>query len=382
MDLSKNELFKPWKDPKSKITSFILHKRVAPVQKTFYFTNPCFSPDGRYCWFQAAWPPAATYTLAMADLYARKLYHYPAAQLGGRPCVDDERKGCYFTYGPAIYFQGARAEKPEKVVEIPPEVIEHRRLGGIASHLVKNADGTRFALSGSLGAQWFVGYADIKRKKTRFLHWFDRCYDHEQYSPTDPHLILFTQDWWRDWKTGKYNKMMNRMWLVRDTGGKPRALIPDEEWGVGNCAHHEWWSPTGKWVYYCDNVYRPNDPINVLRATCVKRVNIKTLKQEVVWDNEVTHAHCDVSEEHFVGDLYSYLWRAKVLAQVRYYNARTGKEIQICSGMPPLENIAQSFPDDPHPCISPKGDFVVYTTTVRGRVDIAVTPMAEILSRI
>jgi len=382
MDLSKNKLFKPWKDPKSKITSFILNKRVAPVQKTFYFTNPCFSKDERYFWFQVAWPPAATYTLAMADLYANKLYHFPAAQPRGRPYVDDKRKGCYFTYGPAIYFQDANGKEPEKIVEIPPDVIKHRQLTGIASHLLKNANGTRFALTGRLGAKWFVGYADIERKKIKFLHWFDRCYDHEQYSPRDPHLILFTQDWWRDWKTGKYNKMQNRMWLVRDTGGKPWALIPGQEWGKGNAAHHEWWSPTGKWVYYCDNVYLPKDPINVLRAKCVKRVHIRTLKQEVVWDNKVTHAHCDATEVHFVGDFYSYLWRAGTPAEVRYYNRKTGKEIQICSGMPILKNIAHSFPDDPHPRISPKGNFIVYTTTVRGKVDIAVTPMNEVLSSI
>ena len=382
MDIAKSRLFRPWKDPKSKITSFILHERVAPVQKTFYFTNPCFSNDERYFWFQVAWPPATTYTLAMANLKAGKLYHYPAAQLKGRPYVDDKNRGCYFTHGPALYLQDAREKEPEKIVEVSPEVIKHRRLDGLATHLVKNADGTRFALSGRLGAKWFVGYADIRKKSIKFLHWFDRCYDHEQYSPTDPHLILFTQDWWRDWKTGKYNKMMNRMWLVRDTGGKPRALIPGEEWGVGNCAHHEWWSSTGKWVYYCDNVYLANDPINVLRATCVKRVNIRTLKQEVVWDNEVTHAHCDATEEHFVGDFYSYLRKSKVPAQVRYFNKSTGREIQICSGMPVLDDIAPIFPDDPHPRISPKGNYVVYTTTVRGKVDIAVAPMAEVLARV
>ena len=37
---------------------------------------------------------------------------------------------------------------------------------------------------------------------------------------------------------------------------------------------------------------------------------------------------------------------------------------------------------DPHPQISPKGNFVVYTTTVRGKVDVAVTPIVDILAKI
>ena len=97
-------------------------------------------------------------------------FHYPAAQLDGRPYIDAKRRGCYFTYGPGIYFQDARGKEPEKIVEIPPEVIKHRQMTGIASHLLRNASGRRFALTGRLGAKWFVGYADVKERKIKFLH--------------------------------------------------------------------------------------------------------------------------------------------------------------------------------------------------------------------
>ena len=38
-DLTASAAFRPWTDPESGITSYLLHDRVAPLQQSFYFTN-------------------------------------------------------------------------------------------------------------------------------------------------------------------------------------------------------------------------------------------------------------------------------------------------------------------------------------------------------
>ena len=56
-DLTASAAFRPWTDPESGITSYLLHDRVAPLQQSFYFTNRSFSEDGAYLWFYCAHPP-------------------------------------------------------------------------------------------------------------------------------------------------------------------------------------------------------------------------------------------------------------------------------------------------------------------------------------
>ena len=57
-DLGQSGLFRPYADPHSGVTSYVLSKRVAPVQKGNYFVNRSISHDGRYLWFQCASPPS------------------------------------------------------------------------------------------------------------------------------------------------------------------------------------------------------------------------------------------------------------------------------------------------------------------------------------
>ena len=57
MDILKSDLFTPWTDPDSGVTSYILSKKVAPVQENFYFVNDPMDQNGSYLWFYCAFPP-------------------------------------------------------------------------------------------------------------------------------------------------------------------------------------------------------------------------------------------------------------------------------------------------------------------------------------
>src|SRR3712207_942854 len=97
--------FTPWTDPESGVESFILTERVAPLQQSFYFTNPSVSPDERWLWFYTAFPPAPYKCLAVVSLDpARPLIrHFPAAAFTTvSPMVAPEGDAVYFCSGNAV----------------------------------------------------------------------------------------------------------------------------------------------------------------------------------------------------------------------------------------------------------------------------------------
>ncbi|MBL8992372.1 MAG: hypothetical protein JNM63_03475, partial [Spirochaetia bacterium] len=91
-DPTTSKLFKPWKDPQSGITSWILDVRVAPLQQSFYFTNASYTDDGSRYWFYCAFPPSGSHNrgrcLASIDFVGDKLQLYPETQfLDASPAI-------------------------------------------------------------------------------------------------------------------------------------------------------------------------------------------------------------------------------------------------------------------------------------------------------
>ncbi len=63
IDFNNRHLFTPFTHPESGVTVHILTRKVAPVQKGFYFVNDSMSADGRFLWFCCACPPSLKKTL-------------------------------------------------------------------------------------------------------------------------------------------------------------------------------------------------------------------------------------------------------------------------------------------------------------------------------
>src|SRR3954469_13044462 len=100
----RSDLFERWIDPVSRVESWILSRRVAPVQQSFYFTNPSFSDDGRFFWIYCAFPPGgdAYYgrQLAVVDLVEQTIRHFPETQFtDASPYVDARSGNVYWTTG-------------------------------------------------------------------------------------------------------------------------------------------------------------------------------------------------------------------------------------------------------------------------------------------
>ncbi len=364
-----SSLFTPWKDPVSGIESLILSSRVAPIQQAFYFVQSGFSDDGRYLWFYVAFPPGGDhYTgrqLGVVDLEEATVRHYPETLfLDASPYVDPKTAEVYWVSGLDVWKRGPRVEDgPVWVNSFPKELAKNRRPFRIATHLTPSADGKSFAIDALIGNECFIGDLPLDGSRPFNLwHAGERCYNHAQFSPMDPDLILIAQDAWFDAATGEKGDCEDRLWLIR-RGEELRPIFPDSP---SNLRGHEWWDADGEHVWYID--YRSG----------TEKVNIHTGERANVWPAGHTHSHCDRDGRYFVGNVnpqhidFDLWW-------VSFFNVTTGKEVRIVSEMPMLPEVWNRYQTCPMPRFCRNDEWVVYTTTVLGRVDVAMVRVDELV---
>jgi hypothetical protein len=124
---------------------------------------------------------------------------------------------------------------------------------------------------------------------------------------------------------GKRHDYTNRIWLLKRNGDL-RPLLGD-----GTSIAHEWWDSDGQHVWYVDY-------------------------------NQGT-----------------YSWK-ETGCSVEFFNMNTGKEAVIAGNLPLPPYPRPRYHLDPHPQFCAEDRFVVYTTTVRGRVDVAVVKTADLIA--
>jgi hypothetical protein len=363
---AESKLFEPWIDPVSGIKSYILTHQEAPLQQSFYFTNQSFSGDGRYLWFYAAHPPAGSgeigRTLGVADLEQETITWCPETQFrDGSPFVDKDSGAVYWCWGYSVF---RREPSPDAVAvlvnSVPEEIHRHRYGKRLATHLTLSADGKEFFIDAHFGNEWCTGSMPLDGGD--FVTWqtFDRCYNHAQFSPTDPDLALIAQDWWIDVATGQHNNFDNRIWVIQ-RGKKARAVF-----NHANSIAHEWWDAAGKHIWYVD--YN--------RGT--EKVDIVNSNRTSVWPNGTCHSHSSSCGRFLVGDIGTYSWK-ETGCRVAFYNIKTGREVDIASSLPVPPLPRGSYHIDPHPQFCVDDSVIVYTTTVHGRVAVALTSTKDLI---
>lgn len=365
-DLSRHPYFEEWKNPSNGVVSFVLTKRVAPLQWPFYFTNPSISPNGKYLWFQAAYPPNPQKFLGCVSLDPDDpwIKTYPQAGFSAEsPMVSPDSKGVYFACQENVYYMDMDGTI-RTVMSLPQEYINHRYLYRLVTHLSLSCDGKYFLLDGHVGNVYFIAQGDVRNGEVKILHEFDYCHDHAQFSPVDPKRFLLPRDWRRDPVTGRYVFMEIRLWLMDLEQTIYRPLCPDLwESHPGDTAH-EWWSKDGKvcFVDYGKGVFK---------------VDPDTRAIEHIWKRPVCHAHCDSSGRYFCADQTPYAW-GKAPVKILFYDREKDVEKEIASDLPVPPVPRGDYHLDPHPHFSPDDAYVTYLTTVMGQVDVAVTPVAQL----
>lgn len=366
--IKESPLFSRWTDPVSGVDSFILSQNTAPFQQSFYYTNPSFTNDGRYLWFYCAYPPSGNAnqgrSLAVADIQEGEIRVFPETQfLDASPGVDLETGDVYWCIGSEIWKRGPQPSQTAKLVnQLPPEIVRNRRPWRIATHLTFSADRKSLNIDAEIGRQWFVGHAPLDGSEIVIWQEFDRAYNHGQFSPVDPDLQLINQDSAVDPITGDCPPYENRMWLIR-RGEKAVPIFP-----TGPKHGHEWWSANGQHVWY----------VHYNRG--VERVNIAKPEPELIWASDVvSHAHVDATERYMVADCVP--GKDTGIGKVIFYNIETGREVSIVSDMPYPSEALRRYHVHPHPQFCRQDEYICYTTLVRGRVEVALVSVADLISR-
>lgn len=374
--LAAHPFFTKWRDPDSGVDSYLLTERVAPFQRGLYFVTPSISEDGRWLWFSAAFPPSRTWFLAVASLDPARptLRWFPQAPMAqGGPILTPAGDAVFMPIHDGVHRITADGGTTE-IARLPPEWVGHRHLFAVSSNLTRSADGRHLVLDSHIGNRWLISLLELATGRVTPLRWFHHCHHHAQFSPVDPELILLGQGPWYDPITGNKGDIDIRMWLMDTKLTRYEPLFGDL-WFNHNCRScHEWWTRDGRvcWVDYDDGIYecRPSE---------------HPRQRRLVWRRRLLcHGQCDGEARLFCADENPYEQPPEHPRRVVFFDRATGRETPIAAGLPsppvPPDD-RRSYHLDPHPHFAARDRFIVYTTTARGTVDVALTPVDALRAR-
>ncbi len=372
--LEASPLFTPWHDPRSGVESLLLSRRVAPLQQSFYYVNQSFTDDGRFLWVYCAFPPNGDAnqgrTLAVVDLHAGELRHFPETGfLDASPAVDLANGTVYWCSGAELWRRGPLAEdRPILVNRLPDSIVRNRRPWRVATHLTFSPDKRALNFDAEIGRQWIVGHFPLDGSAPVVWKELDRAYNHAQFSPRVPNLQLVNQDSAVDPVTGNCPSYENRMWLTRPDGSHSPIYRDAEASGAAKHGH-EWWSADGRHVWY----------IHYNRGVARVDPFADKPREEIMWKSDtVSHAHTDTTGRLIVADCIP--GPATGIYRVLFINLNTGREVEIVSHMDYPPDTLKRFHVHAHPQFCLQDRYVCYTTFVHQRVDVALVPVARLLA--
>jgi hypothetical protein len=363
-------LFVPWTEPDSGITSYLLKEHYTPFQQAFYFTNSNVTADGAYIWFYASYPPSPGQCLGVIDMVKGEVRIYPETRfVSESPWIDPVTGEVYWAIDANIYRRGPKAEDKPQLVGYLPKSTFGSSIRRITTHLTRSADGKSLNLDVIAGDTWHLSTMEIESGKLEVWQSFPVCYKHAQFSPVDSNMIMIAQDHWEDIKTGESFGYKNRIWLIRK-GEMAQPLFKDD---LGKNVHrhcHEWWAHDGKGIWFVDYDHG------------TEYYNLTTGEHVNVWPNGTCHSHSSTDDKFLTGDIGTYQW-AESPVKVAFYNTLTRKEIAIVSHMPAPPEVTKRgfFHAHPHPQFVLNDTYIAYTTTVRGTLDYAMVPVADLIAR-
>ena len=364
LDVTNRNLFTPVNGAEDGIVFYVLNRRVAPVQAGFYFVNDSMSADARYLWFYCAFPPGLNRSLGVVDFQTGDVRHYPETQfVTASPYVDPTTGCAYWSMGNGLWRRGPEPQDAVELVNrIPDEYIGQRAVTKLATHLTPTPDHQAFFVDAAFGLQYLFGTLPVNGGD--FVPWwrFDRNYNHAQVCPTDPDLVLFAEEGHADPITGLKFTITDRLWLIR-RGEKPRPLMPQP-----TRVTHEWWDPDGQHVWCVSG-----------KATW--RINIADGAVETIdFPRHCWHSHSSANGRLLVGDSTERFYRGCASA-VHFLNRDTGRCLLITNNPERADYAGANYHIDPHPRFCCHDQFVVFTTTVLGNIDVAVIPVQDLLDK-
>lgn len=382
IDFKHLPLFEEYCDPKTGVKSFILEKKPADCVQSFYFVNQSLSDDQRYLWMYCFYPPLRHHSLGVVCLDPKTPFVHAfkeAVYHDATPLVAPEGDKVYFVDADLRAAQICTIDingHVELFARMDAGYIGSKALHRFGTHLSISADGKYLLVDGMFSTSGFVATVDMQTRKFNVITEYENMHNHAQFSPVHPDLFLLDQDSWCNPVTGKWIAFKNRIWIC-DTAGTRFEPAVQRTWHGhdGTMFCHDFWSQDG-WICWQD--YKKG----------AYEMNLETREMTHVWKEPLCHAHCNATRTLWVADQSPYEWPDKT-CRVIFFNRSTERTVDIHSAMPapnyPGSNNSGSvytgreYHIDPHPQFSKDGEYIVCTTTVRGKVDISVTPVKQLI---
>lgn len=388
--------FQPYTDPVSGICIYTLSTRVAPIQQGFYFVNSSWSDDGRYLWFYCAFPPApAHHSVAVIDFLTDEIHWFPETWLqngGASWYIEPDTGNLFWGNSEGIYMRTPNPKDRAVCIAKIPESISKTNVRSFATHLTFTPNGEEILADMQTQTGSYIGTFNVKTGK--YQQWYETRlgipYNHAQMSPVDNDICMCAHEMYMDPIKGRINPPLEngvypRIQII-NRAGKRQTIKP-----IGNYATHEFWAPNGQSVYYCNGGYIENGS----KVSVVARNRLDGSAAEIVCrlpvednvENCTWHTHCTKDEKYFVMDgSYQCMgknWWRGVESFLHFYNTQTGKKIKFLTKNPIVEGWSPEnqcpYHIDPHPRFVLNDSMITFTTTVRGKVDLAVVCVDQLL---
>jgi hypothetical protein len=370
-------------DPKSGMTYYVLSTRVAPIQQGFYFINSGCDDARRYLWFYCAFPPSTGHCAGVIDFASDEVRFFPDT-FGSGWMVDPLTGNLYWGNSQGLYMRTANPQdKPVQIARMPEECARFLGSSMGGTHLTFSPDRSELFVDIQSANGSYLGTVDVATGQYRQWYKTEKGipYNHAQFCPTNPDLVMVAHEGSHSFVTGKHQSpactpegIYPRLELIRRDGTREMRRP------LNNYATHEWWAASGEAIYYCSQGHIARDRLGALEPESVCYIPIEG-------GNGTWHAHCTRDERYFIvdGSLKSMglgWWRGCV-SVVRFYNDQTKKLCDLLTYNPIVDGWTPENPCpyhiDPHPRFVWDDQWVTFTTTVAGRVDVAMAPVQQLI---
>ena len=173
LNLENHPYFEKYTDPKSGVESFILRKKIAPMQQHLYFAQPSITTDGKYLWVRCSYPPAQVQTMAAISLDPENpsFTHYPQAALlhnGDYPAITPEQDGLYIPHDSTVY-KLTLDGKMTPIITLSWDLQKNRPCEMLMTHASVSCDNKYIGLDMRLSDKWYICIGDLKTGEVKVL---------------------------------------------------------------------------------------------------------------------------------------------------------------------------------------------------------------------